>query len=614
MTVLLYRLRGAVTSTLFILTASAVLASAQGCPNFGFRPSAPFDTGTYPASVVTSDFNNDGNPDLATANYISENIAVHLGVGDGTFGAASFFPNPGNPFSIAAGDINNDGNADLAAANSATNNVSVRLGNGSGGFGSAINFEAGGTPFAVYILDLNSDGNRDLVSANYGSNTVSVLLGNGTGGFAAAIDSPAGQTPISLVFSDFDSNGTIDIAAANNVAHTFSILPGNGNGTYGTPVAYGVGQFPQSIVAGDFNADGLSDIVTANSNSANVTIRLGLSGGGFGAATNFGVGNTPFGMATADLNFDGNADVVTTNFFSNSVSVLLGSGNGRFEPTLDFPAGSEPASVAVGDMNGDGSVDLATSNTGTNNLSILLNNCAANTNTPPTITPSNVSRKKGAGVSNSVVATVADAEDPEADLSVTINGNGTATTNGVTISNLTIDAQGSVHADVSAACNATDATFTLRVTDLGGLFAEATLVVTATASDAPTLDVKTSISIFPHNGKMRDVTMDQMLASVSDDCDADLSSTVVIDQVTSDEFPSKGKDKDIVIAPDCKTVSLRANRDNQGDGRVYSVRLRVRDSDGNTATAEFKVAVPVNPSSGPAVEGPPVITISGDCP
>jgi hypothetical protein len=612
MTVLLYRLRGAVTSTLFLVTFGAAFATAQGCTNFGFTPAAPAASGAYPAAVTTADFNNDGFADLATANYLSEDLTIDLGNGDGTFSSLSTIPNPGNPFSIASGDVNNDGNTDLATANAATNDLTLWLGNGLGGFTSAGRFAAGTTPFAVYITDLNGDGNRDIVSANVGSNNVSVLIGNGSAGFGTASNFPAGQTPVSIAFADFDLNGTVDLAVANNASHVFSILPGIGNGAFGAPVPYAVGQFPQSVLSADLNADGMPDVVSANSNSASVSVRLNAGGGIFGAPQSFAVGNTPFGLAAGDLDQDGSIDVVATNFFGNSVSVLLGIGNGRLEPALNFPVAAEPASVAVADLNGDGSLDLASSNTGSNNVSVLLNNCAGSTNSAPTIAANSISRKKGSASSRSAIAAVNDEEDNETDLTVTVNGNGSATVGGVTVSALTIDSDGTVNADVSAACNAADAVFTLRITDTGGLYTEAILNVTVTASSGPQLVVQPSISLFPHNGKMREVAMSQMLASVSDDCDADLAQSVVIEQVTSDEFSKK--DAQIIIGADCRSVLLRADRDNKEDGRVYSVRLRVKDSDGNTATAEFKATVPLNPGSGAASEGGALFTVNGNCP
>ena len=108
-------------------------------------------------------------------------------------------------------------------------------------------------------------------------------------------------------------------------------------------------------------------------------------------------------------------------------------------------------------------------------------------NTPPTISASAVSRQQGSASSNSQIATVADPDQPLNTLSVTVNGGASATNNGVTVSNIAVSAAGVVTADVVAACNATNASFTLRVTDNATEFNEATLNVTVTTNTAPTV-------------------------------------------------------------------------------------------------------------------------------
>jgi hypothetical protein len=180
-----------------------------------------------------------------------------------------------------------------------------------------------------------------------------------------------------------------------------------------------------------------------------------------------------------DFNLDGRPDLAVANFGSANISALLGNGAGGFGAATNFGAGTNPQSVAVGDFNLDGRPDLAVANQISNNVSALLNSCTANTS--PTINAVAVNRTEGAGVSNSQIATVGDAQDALNALSVKVNSLVSTTVNGVTVSNITVDAMGVVKANVEAACGATNASFTLRVTDSGGLYVEATLNVTVTA-------------------------------------------------------------------------------------------------------------------------------------
>jgi hypothetical protein len=76
-------------------------------------------------------------------------------------------------------------------------------------------------------------------------------------------------------------------------------------------------------------------------------------------------------------------------------------------------------------------------------------------------------------------------EDAEDSLSVSLIG--ANPNNGVTVSNLKVDAAGQVTAKVQPSCSATDTTFTLRVTDSTGQSAEAIFNVTITPNNAPVL-------------------------------------------------------------------------------------------------------------------------------
>jgi hypothetical protein len=109
-----------------------------------------------------------------------------------------------------------------------------------------------------------------------------------------------------------------------------------------------------------------------------------------------------------------------------------------------------------------------------------------------------------------------------------------------------------------------------------------------------------------------------MVESVSDNCSMLSLGDVVIENVTSDE-PDNGLNdgntvNDIVIAPDCRSVQLRAERAGTNDGRVYTITLRVRDSRGNVTRQDFEVSVPVDQSGIAAVKGAAALVVAGGCP
>ncbi|HEX9005067.1 MAG TPA: putative Ig domain-containing protein, partial [Blastocatellia bacterium] len=121
------------------------------------------------------------------------------------------------------------------------------------------------------------------------------------------------------------------------------------------------------------------------------------------------------------------------------------------------------------------------------------NNCtgtqsyAVTINSPPSISAVAVTRQQGSPATNSTIANVSDADQAASTLIVTVNGGASATVNGVTVSGLSVNAAGLVSADVVAACAASNASFTLTVTDNALAANSATLNLTVTANSAPAL-------------------------------------------------------------------------------------------------------------------------------
>src|SRR5207248_457645 len=68
-----------------------------------FAPAVNVNTGNYPHDVVLDDFNGDGNLDLVVANSGDNRISVHMGLGNGSFAGAIYYPTGSGPFGLAVG-------------------------------------------------------------------------------------------------------------------------------------------------------------------------------------------------------------------------------------------------------------------------------------------------------------------------------------------------------------------------------------------------------------------------------------------------------------------------------------------------------------------------------
>jgi hypothetical protein len=335
-----------------------------------FLPATPFTAHTNPQAIAQGQFIN-ASPiaDLAVANSGSNDVSILIGNGTGGFGAPTNImvgPAPNmNPWAIAVSDFNGDGNSDLAVVNNGTGNVSILTGDGLGGFtlGSTF-FTVGTSPVAIAVADLNGDGFADLAVVNSGSDTVSVLLGNGMGGFTGPTNYPVGINPVGIAIADFNGDGAPDLAVVNSGSSNVSVLLGYTSmtgipGTFQGAIPYAAGTGPRSIVTGQFHSNTSTNIDIAVGDAlGNVTVLLGNGMGGFPASKTTGTNLGLFGAAVGDFNADGKPDLAITAY-TNKVSVLLGNGDGTFQGPANYGGGNNPDSVVVGEFNGDQTADLA---------------------------------------------------------------------------------------------------------------------------------------------------------------------------------------------------------------------------------------------------------------
>lgn len=110
----------------------------------------------------------------------------------------------------------------------------------------------------------------------------------------------------------------------------------------------------------------------------------------------------------------------------------------------------------------------------------------------------------------------------------------------------------------------------------------------------------------------------QTLLEIHRRADASVNiNSVRIASVTSDEPNNSAGDgnttNDIVIASDCRSAQLRAERRGGGNGRVYTITFKVTDSSGNSSTAQAKVTVPKSQNGSSAIDDGPHYTVTG-CP
>ncbi len=149
--------------------------------------------------------------------------------------------------------------------------------------------------------------------------------------------------------------------------------------------------------------------------------------------------------------------------------------------------------------------------------------------------------------------------------------------------------------------NATPGTYTVmaRATDKENLIGvSAPITVTIKADNVPpVVTVKAGhTSLWPPDQQYVTIRLADLLPGATDNCGT-VSPVVTIRRVTSDEADNaKGSGNtrnDIIISSDAKSVQLRAERVEGGNGRVYTITVGATDAAGNTGTTTYQVHVPI---------------------
>ncbi len=468
------------------LNTVSVFRNMSSAGTISFAPKVDFNTGGFPESISINDLNGDGKPDIATGNYTASTVSVFRNTsisGNISFDPKFDYVTATNPHGICTGDFDNDGKPDMATANLNAGNISVfqnlistavpanvpvinSFSPTSGTVGATVTISGanfGPTPSAniVYfgatrapvlssstsslsvtaplgltyepisvtatgltafsaspftvtfpgggaittaslgvkndfltanyprhssISDLDGDGKADLVITNNNAASISLFRNTSVSGavsFAPRIDYPVtGSTPFFATTGDFDGDGKPDIAVADYDANAISIFRNTS-----TPGAISLAPRtdyfslinPISISIADFDMDGKTDIAVANNNGNSVSVFKNLSTVGtisFGPRTDYTTGLWPQSCITGDADMDGKTDIIITNYNSNSVSVLRNTstpGSVSFAAKVDFATGTNPFNTAMGDLDNDNKPELLVTNSNSQSVSVFRN-------------------------------------------------------------------------------------------------------------------------------------------------------------------------------------------------------------------------------------------------
>lgn len=353
------------------------------CSDIGFEK-RDINTVMGTRASAVGDFNKDGNPDIIGASAQSYEVFIAFG-GPSGFGTPVIMKtNDKLPGALVVSDFDKDGNQDLAITVSDVDGtlpgVYIYTGDGSGAFTYKTAYGSGLYTTDILVDDFDKDGNKDLatVSLNDG---VYIYYGNGDATFSSKqLNKGSGN---SMVAGDFDRDGSTDFVVSSVGEHAVYLYYNVGNKDFKEKAVHVSNFDPYGIAAADINKDGFLDIVTSNTdnddaNNGSLDVFLSAKEGYEHKNIIARELNHSY-LSLNDFNGDRSIDVAVTNYVDNTLAILLGDSTGSFILEKTYETNSSPMKVISGDIDLDEKQDVVVPNS--NNISVFYGDCSVVTST-----------------------------------------------------------------------------------------------------------------------------------------------------------------------------------------------------------------------------------------
>jgi hypothetical protein len=313
------------------------------------------------SSLVVTDLNGDGRPDLAYYGDPKE-LVVQYNLGTNGWSAPKRWPIDDGQLTanaLASGDLNGDGLTDLVLLGE--NNIYFLAQNADHTLAEPQRIPFSGSVKAVQVLDIDGDGRQDLLLVNWDSpQPFRFRLQNGDGELGPEIyfSLPAIRAYLA---DDLDGDHKTEIVtiAQNSgraaVSH-FSRKPAE-------PLSgeFLQGQFQvlplnkttrthRGILWADVNGDGLADLLVAEPDSGQLSLYLQKSDGTLSAPKTFPTLTGVSELAVSDWEGNGTPNIFLLSTDEHQVGVTKLDKNGRLAFPTILPLEGKPLTMAVGPL------------------------------------------------------------------------------------------------------------------------------------------------------------------------------------------------------------------------------------------------------------------------
>jgi hypothetical protein len=309
-------------------------------------------------SVVTADFDGDGDLDVVATDFVDDTLFWYENDGAGGFLTHVLDADLDGAYPSSVADVDLDGDTDVLACGYEGDVVAWYESDGSGGFTRHDVDAAADGAHSVVTGDLDEDGDIDLLTTNQDAGTVNWYENDGSQNFTLHLIDDTAVDAKRAEFADIDGDNDLDIVAASFTVNEIAWYENDGNQNFTKQVVDSTVNGAYYVFPTDIDGDGDVDVLTASQLDNSIRLYRNDGAGQFVVQIIDADAEGARMVLAADIDGDGDLDPISSSVDDDTVGWYENLGDGYFAQRAVDVNADAAYGIWVIDFDKDGDIDV----------------------------------------------------------------------------------------------------------------------------------------------------------------------------------------------------------------------------------------------------------------